>query len=220
MPPKPKFTIEQVAQTALEIVKQEGVDALTARELGKRLNASASPIFTVFRGMDEVKAEARVLGLREFETYIGDFRDYTPAFKRIGMRMVSYAIRHPEMFKFLFMQEHPGGQSFGRTIADLGGMTDTCVMLIRRDYGMTEKEALLLFEQLWVHAFGLGALCAMKVCDLTETEISEQLGQVFAGMVMVIRSGKLTEAATQPSTAPTWNADGRAVGDLPFLKES
>ena len=197
-----------------------GMGALTSRDLGARLGSSARPVFTVFRSMEEVQQAVREAAEARYSAFVERAVHYTPAFKRVGMRMVSYAIHHPEMFKFLFMQEHPGGQSFGRTIADLGGMTDTCVMLIRRDYGMTEKEALLLFEQLWVHAFGLGALCAMKVCDLTEAEISEQLGQVFAGMVMVIRSGKLTEAATQPSKDPTWNADGRAVGDLPFLKES
>ena len=34
MPPKPKFTKEEVAAAALEIVKQDGVAALTARNLG------------------------------------------------------------------------------------------------------------------------------------------------------------------------------------------
>ena len=59
----------------------------------------------------------------------------------------------------------------------------------------------------------------MKVCDLSEAEISEQLGQVFAGMVLFIRSGKMTEAAVPPAKDPVWRADGRAVGDLPYLKE-
>ena len=105
MPPKPKFTREEVAVAALELVKECGVPALTARELGKRLGTSASPIFTVFKNMDEVKWAARELGLREFEEYASDFAGYTPAFKRIGMLMVSYGIHQPEMFKLLFMQE-------------------------------------------------------------------------------------------------------------------
>ena len=77
MPPKPKFTKEEVAAAALELVKECGVSALTARELGKRLGTSASPIFTVFKSMDEVKWAARARGLREFEEYAGDFGDYT-----------------------------------------------------------------------------------------------------------------------------------------------
>ena len=53
MPPKPKFTKEEIVQTALEIVSQKGVRALTANELGAALGTSARPIFTVFDSMKE-----------------------------------------------------------------------------------------------------------------------------------------------------------------------
>lgn len=36
---------------ALDIVKKDGVSALTARELGKRLGSSSCPVFTVFKNM-------------------------------------------------------------------------------------------------------------------------------------------------------------------------
>lgn len=198
MPPKPKFTREEIAAAALEIVKESGVDALTARNLGDRLGTSSRPIFTAFKNMSEVKWAARELALREFEAYIGDFSGYTPTFKRIGMLMVNYAIREPELYKLLFMQEHAEGQSFEDTIRDLGAMTDICVSLIQRDYALSPNEARALFEQMWVHTFGIGALCAMKVCDFTEEEIARVLGQVFSGLVMMIQSGGLNSAVVRP----------------------
>ena len=36
MPPKPKFSKEQIAEAALAIIKEKGLSALTARDLGKR----------------------------------------------------------------------------------------------------------------------------------------------------------------------------------------
>jgi len=42
--------------------------------------------------MEEVKQAARELALREFMEYISDYREYTPAFKRIGLQVVSYGI--------------------------------------------------------------------------------------------------------------------------------
>ena len=125
MPPKPKFTREEVAAIALAIVKEEGVSALTAREVGKRLGTTVSPIFTIFTNMEELKWAARELALKEFEEYISDFQEYTPAFKRIGMKMVSYAIHEPELYKLLFMQEHLQGQCFSDTMGELGFMADT-----------------------------------------------------------------------------------------------
>ena len=55
MPPKAKFTKDEILNTALSITEESGIDAVTARELGKRLGSSARPIFTVFESMDEIK---------------------------------------------------------------------------------------------------------------------------------------------------------------------
>lgn len=198
MPPKPKFTREEVATTALAIIKENGVSALTAREVGKRLGTTASPIFTIFTNMEDLKWAARALALKEFEEYISDYREYTPAFKRVGMKMVSYAIYEPELYKLLFMQEHPSGQSFSDTMKELGEMVDTCIALMQRDYSLTEQEARVLFEQTWIYTFGIGSLCAMKVCDFTEEEISNRLGQIFVGQLMLIKSGRMNHIAGVP----------------------
>lgn len=66
MPPKPKFTKEEIVQTALEIVSQKGVRALTANELGAALGTSARPIFTVFDSMKEVQDEVRKAAIQRF----------------------------------------------------------------------------------------------------------------------------------------------------------
>ena len=57
MPPKAKFTRDEIIEKALDIVHTEGIDRLTSRELGAQLGSSARPIFTVFESMDEVKLE-------------------------------------------------------------------------------------------------------------------------------------------------------------------
>lgn len=59
MPPKPKYTKEQIVAAALNVVSQKGVQALTAKELGSALGMSTSPIFTVFDSMQEVQDEVK-----------------------------------------------------------------------------------------------------------------------------------------------------------------
>lgn len=44
----------EIADVALQIYREEGLEGLTSRNLGKKLGSSACPIFTVFSGMDEV----------------------------------------------------------------------------------------------------------------------------------------------------------------------
>ena len=213
MPPKPKFTKEEIAETALKIIKEEGVGALTARSLGARLGVSSRPIFTAYQNMDEVKQGARAIALQDFEMFAGDFEGYTPAFKRVGMLMVSYAVHEPEMFKLLFMQEHKENRSFDDTMQDLGTIATVCTQLVQKDYKLTEDEAKTLFQQMWVHAYGLGVMCAMRVCDFSEDEISEMLGQVFAGFLMMLKSGKKDMCAMQPVKEFKGTVD-----DIPYLK--
>ena len=57
MPPKAKFTREEIISAALDILRERGIEAITARELGARLNSSARPIFTLYRNMDEVLSD-------------------------------------------------------------------------------------------------------------------------------------------------------------------
>ena len=214
MPPKPKFTRDQVATAAFQMIKEGGVSALTARDLGSRMGTSARPIFTLFKNMEEVKQAARELAIQEFMTYISDCREYTPAFKRIGMMIVRYGIHEPELFKLLFLQEHSRGVTFEQALHDLDGMDETCIQLVMRDYELTREEAKLLFEQMWTHALGLGTMCAMGVCDLPEEEIGRRQGIMFASLMTFIKSGKLDEVPVYAEKKDT--ICGHQVGDHPY----
>ena len=217
MPPKPKFTRDQVAAAAFQMIKEGGVSALTARDLGSRMGTSARPIFTLFKNMEEVKQAARELAIREFMTYISDYQDYTPAFKRIGMMIVRYGIHEPEVFKLLFLQEHSRGVTFEQALHDLDGMDETCIQLVMRDYELTREQAKLLFEQMWTHALGLGTMCAMGVCDLPEEEIGRRQGIMFASLMTFIKSGRLDEVPVYAEKKDT--ICGHQVGDHPYQPE-
>lgn len=190
MPPRPKYDRREIAGEALQMIKEEGMAALTARSLGKRLGTSASPIFTMFKNMEDVKLAARELALKEFQSYVGDYQDYTPAFKRIGMQMVSYAIHQSNIFRLLFMQENKKEYHFEDMLKDLGEPVSVCRELIMRDNDLTQQQAELVFEQMWIYTYGLSVLCATKVCHFSEEEIGRRLGIMFTGLVALVRSGK------------------------------
>ena len=51
MPPKAKYTREEIIETALNIVAEKGKSALNARDLGAALGTSTRPVFTAFKNM-------------------------------------------------------------------------------------------------------------------------------------------------------------------------
>ena len=191
MPPKPKFTKEDIVAAALELVSEKGIEALTARELGVRLGSSARPIFTVFNSMEEVQAEVRAAALKRFESYAEKAMHYTPVFKQVGMKMILFAIEEPKLYQLVYMSENAGATDFEGILDRLGDVAQLCVAVIQRDYSLSEKDAKALFEHVWIYTFGIGALCATGMCRFSQEEIIQMLGQDFMAMLFYAKSGRM-----------------------------
>ena len=57
MPPKFKFTKEQIVESAFNIVRRKGWAGLTTRSLAEELGSSARPIYSFFKSMGELEEE-------------------------------------------------------------------------------------------------------------------------------------------------------------------
>lgn len=54
MPRQPRFSKDDIVSAGLRIVGASGIEAVSARALGKELGTSSSPMFTMFKDMNEV----------------------------------------------------------------------------------------------------------------------------------------------------------------------
>ena len=189
MPPKPKFTRDEMVQAALELVARRGTEALTARELGAVLGSSARPVFTVFRSMDELQQAVREAAMRRFEQFVRRPVPGMPVFKQVGMQMVLFGAKEPKLYQLLFMQENRRAESFDDVFGALGTTADLCIDVLCRDYALNRAEARALFEAVWIYTFGVGALCATRVCSFSQQQLGQMLTTQFQGMMMLIKSG-------------------------------
>lgn len=190
MPPKPKFTKEEVIAAALAVVSKQGMDALTAKELGQALGSSTRPIFTVFNSMQEVQDAVKAAAMHCFETYAHRLGADMPVFKQVGMQMILFAKEEPRLYQLIFMSANSGVTPFDDHYAYLGGVAEECLNAIQADYGLTPEEAKTLFEHVWVHTYGIGSLCATGMCHFTQEQISQMLTQDFTAMMMLLKSSK------------------------------
>ncbi len=192
MPPKPKYTKEQIVAAALDVVARVGVEHLTAKELALALNTSTSPIFTVFASMAELTDAVKKAAMERFEAYAHKQRADMPIFKQIGMRMILFAKEEPNLYRLIFMSRNENVSSFDEVYARLGGVANECLKTIQRDYGLSEENAKTLFEHSWIYTFGIGTLCATGMCDFSAERISEMLTSDFT-IVMGFLKGKKGE---------------------------
>lgn len=211
MPPKPKFTREEIVEAALTLVSEKGIEALTSRDLAERLGSSARPIFTIFKNMEELLQDVRAAAMRRFEAGLNRPCNFGPKFKRYGMQMIHFALEEPKLYQLLFMTEQDVAWSFENVLTNLGLFVTESMDIIQKDYDLSDREARLLFRQIWIYTFGIGTLCASKVCHFSEEEISQMLGQAFVGTMMLVKSGKMDNCAFDPGHEPwedMWKRDG------------
>ena len=190
MPPKPKYTKEEIVLAALELVSEKGMSALTARDLGARLGTSARPIFTAFKSMEEVQAAVMHAAMNRFEEYAHKAAQMEPVFKQVGMQMIMFAKEEPKLYQLIFMSSISEAQTFDDIYAHLGSVADECLDVLQKDYDLSKDNAKTLFEHVWIHTFGIGALCATGVCDFSHEQIAEMLTQDFTAMMMLMKFGK------------------------------
>ena len=190
MPPKAKFTKEQITKAALCVVSEKGAQALTAKELGAALGTSTTPIFTVFNSMQEVQDAVMLAAMERFEEYAHKAAHLGPVFKQIGMQMILFAKEEPKLYQLIFMSSISEAQTFDDIYAHLGSIADECLDVLQKDYDLSKADAKTLFEHVWIHTFGIGALCATGVCDFSHEQIAEMLTQDFTAMMMLMKSGK------------------------------
>ena len=188
MPPKPKFTKEEIVQAALRIVSSKGDEALTAQELKGELGTSASPIFTVFDSMGEIREEVRLAAMKRFENFAADDLSALPPFKQVGMKMVLFGKYEPKLYRLLFMSENEDVITFDGLLGKLGDSVRLCLDEVKNDYGLDECEARALFENVWVYTFGVGTLCATRMCDFSKERLGEMLTSQFEAVMMLIRA--------------------------------
>lgn len=190
MPPKSKYTRDEILAVAYQMTKEQGLESVVARELGRRLGTSSSPIFTAFKNMEELQGEICKMAMKEFERYVHDAVNYEPPFKWVGTKMIEFAMNEPKLFRVLYMREHGDRQTYKDLIDELGETVEVCLAFIEKDYGLNRAEAELLFKQVWLHTFGICVLEAGKVCHFSAEEISEMLSVEFQGTLALIKAGK------------------------------
>lgn len=138
--------------------------------------------------MEELQEAVCAAAMKSFEGYAATVVEGMPIFKSIGMKMVMFGMEKPELYKLLFMSERNGFSSFDDMLTRLGTTADVCIRAICESYGLTADEARMLFENVWIYTFGIGALCASGACKLTNQQLSDMLTTEFKAVMLLIDS--------------------------------
>ena len=104
MPPKAKFTRQEIIDAAVDIARRAPLEAVTAQELASVLGTSTRPVFTYFRTLEEVRAAVVEEAGKIYGRYVERGLSMNPPFKGYGMETIRFAREEPNLFRLLFLR--------------------------------------------------------------------------------------------------------------------
>ena len=176
MPPRVKFTKEEIVEAALRVTREGGIDSLTARSLAAELGASTRPMFTYYETVDELKHEVHEAAKGIYKTYIERGLAEPVPFLGVGQNTIRFAREEPELFRLLFLQK-PDGADGGAAEA-LAFSQDLVRDSIMGIYKMDAYEADCYYRNLWLIAFSFCAMIAAGECPYTDEQMSAMFTEV------------------------------------------
>lgn len=187
MPPRAKFTKEHIAQVAFDLVRQDGINALTARNLGKHLGSSYCPIFTLFENMQEVQDAVLAKANALYNRYIAEGLNQEVAFIGVGKQFIKFAMDEPQLFQIMFMQRDCV-IDFEQYIPDTRENYPLVMKSLTQPYGLTDEQAERVYQHLVIYTLGIGMLCSRKVCMFTDEQVVNLFTEVFHSLLKEIKA--------------------------------
>jgi len=159
MPPKKKFSKEQIVDKAFEIAKTEGIDSITARRIADELKCSVAPIYFNFKDIEDLK-KAVVRKIFELtrklaqKTYTGD------QFLDIGIASLKFAKDYSVLFRELVLNKNPYMDDYDQ---ELGNDIIGEIIKEKELSQFSEEEVGIIFLKMRIFQLGLSVMVANEL---------------------------------------------------------
>lgn len=169
MPPKSKFQKHEIVSAALEVTRQSGFGALSARVIAKALGVSTRPIFTYFDTIDQLKTEVFAQAKDIYRGYVERGLAGPIPFLGVWQQYLCFAREEPELYRLLFLTPPSGG--IGGASEALRFSQELARPSLMRIYNMDAPTADKYFRDLWLVSFSFATLVVTNDCPFTDEEM-------------------------------------------------
>ncbi|MBO5197390.1 MAG: TetR/AcrR family transcriptional regulator [Lachnospiraceae bacterium] len=213
MPSKVRITKEAIIDASMNLVREEGANALNARGVAGRLGCSTQPIFSNYAVMEELRSDVIKAAERLYREY--QERDMAkeayPPYKASGMAYIRFAREEKELFKLLFMRDRSNEK-----IAERKEEIEDLIRLISRNAGLSEEEAYRFHIEMWLFVHGIAVMAATSYLEWDPETISGILTDAYEGLKARFQ---IRKASPFTGTTDSSMEDGKWTRPLSARKE-
>ena len=187
MPPKFKFTKDEITNAALNVTRNNGISGLTARALATELGCSVKPIFGLFKNMEEVQQEVLIAANLLYQNYLQEdmAKGLYPPYRASGMAYIRFAKEDRELFRLPLMRDRSNEK-----IEENKEEIKPLMQLIQQNLGISEDDAYLFHLEMWLYVHGIATMIATSYLDWDDEFISKVITDAYMGLKYRYTEGK------------------------------
>lgn len=151
----------RLCAAALDIFREQGIEAVTFRALAEALGISHTLPYRYFDSKDALLASVRVLCFQRFEAFVAQHEPADAAtvdrVRAVIDAFVRFVEQHPVEYTLMFASQQPPPLRFPELLAARRSLFEHCVDLMQGcvDEGLVEGEARQLAHMIWGVVHGL-----------------------------------------------------------------
>ena len=184
-----KIKKEDLIKGSIKIIRNKGIECLSARNLAKICDCSTQPIFRLFENMDDLKNTVYNDVYEIQNKYLDNGINHQVPFIGIGLSYIEFAKKEKNLFKFLFMSSN----SKYNNILDMAENEQgkNYIELIEKSTGLSKLSSKQIFINTWLIIHGIASMISTTNCELTTTEIETIIFDAFKGYRQVLMNKEL-----------------------------
>ncbi len=182
MPPKSRITRDMIVDAAMELVRENGADAVNARAIAQGLNCSTQPVMYCFATMEELKrAVYSKADLFHTDCLMRMSGENDPLLQ-IGLNYIRFAIEEPYLFRFLFQS----GYAKENDVLEMIDSQELAPVLaaMQQGVGLDAEKTRQVFLTVALFAHGYASIIANNALEFDERLVAVHLERAFNGAVL------------------------------------
>lgn len=190
--PKAKITREMVVDAAFEVTRIMGSENVNARTVSEKLGCSTQPVMYHFARIEEMKRAVYEKADRFHTEYLMNITDpQEGVMLGIGLNYIRFAIREPNLFRFLFQS----GFAVENSLLDMIDSEELVPVLsaMREAMGMDMEQTKEVFLTIALFAHGYASIIANNSMEYDEKVVAKHLEQAYRGAVLAVQNEKERE---------------------------
>ena len=168
MPPQKRIFKQDILEAAVDLIREQGPQSLSVRNLAKKMNCSTQPVYSVFESMGELQDELTAF-IRE--RYL---RGQASNYKEVALSFLHFAKSEKNLFRMVYLRQRGAGEAF---LEDPNASQTIRKLSVSLE--LSPERASEMHRRMQYYCYSMAVMIATGYINFSEEEISRELTEYY-----------------------------------------